>query len=149
MDREIKFRAWDDTEKCWRYETVENVYNSIALGDTSACDIGEHCSDIFCQFTGLKDSNGVEIYEGDILRTTTTEFKGETLRKYLVCFGSYDLSWHPYSAHMPHGCGQNPIGFYFKYFIDGKEHIHLAGENREGFIREVIGNVYQNPELLK
>lgn len=57
--REIKFRAWDNIRKEWNDDI------SSAIGRISK-NIPERWS--LCEFTGLKDKSGREIYEGDILR---------------------------------------------------------------------------------
>ena len=76
MNRELKFRAWDDTKLNW-----------IDVKECSYTDLFEETSHLYedmvwQQFTGLKDKNGKEIYEGDRVRSSYTgnvDFFGEVI----------------------------------------------------------------------
>lgn len=63
--REIKFRAWDDLMKIYvsRCEMTDITLNFY--GDQQCCSLSDM---VFQQYTGLKDKNGIEIYEGDFIR---------------------------------------------------------------------------------
>ena len=115
--REIKFRAWSGSKKKMvEPMTIINPTNSHAGGD------------VLMQFTGLKDKNGKEIYEGDILKITCVCGHTENLPvKWQDGFNGYfaEAKWqHDWS----------------------RDQLHLQWTERDC---ELVGNIYENPELLK
>lgn len=126
MTREIKFRVFQDERMYYDVSTNgARVWwgTSIGGGDEYSLPRAEVK---LMQFTGLHDKNGKEIYEGDIV--------------YLY-HESYDephkqvVEWH-----------KNGGGYYAE---DDFGYDYLPPLSEDDFELEIIGNIYENPELLK
>lgn len=118
MNREIKFRAWDEvSEKMlnWNDFLDTNMKNTFIAPESTGL--------ILMQYTGLHDKNGKEIYEGDIVVDKEDEVMGE-------------ITWNEEEA-----------SFYFSILYENGTY-EEEKLNDWASVLEVIGNVYDNPELL-
>ncbi len=148
--RELKVRAWDKERKLMLYPPnridsmlyarigsqngdhlllSEGHYFSAHMTWDGRCYINGKCQDlIFLQYTGLKDKNGKEIYEGDIVKVPAN-YGGDHF--YKECIGSVNYEEDGFILENPN--------------------------DKEGFVWqdyswsnvEIIGNIYENPELLE
>ncbi len=126
--REIKFRIWHKKGKEWCGILHPNETISPYSLEYEQEDL------VFCQFTGLKDSNGKEIYEGDIL--SITEYEDDSNREY------------SYIVEVRFGGREFPTAFVIlnKRFSRGEDVLSCRIGPQRNMI--VIGNILENPELL-
>lgn len=119
MMREIKFRAWDINMG----EMVDlNACPQLVLRLSGKVTEGSTCPNIkLLQYTGLKDRNGVEVYEGDIIKATTDVDNMCSGYGGTYEIGVFEVMWDDYG---------------FMPFIELPDAEF-----------EVIGNIYENPEL--
>ena len=125
--REIKLRIWDIDER----KFIVNEIDRLGCGDTKKCmservdfennsvEINADERYIFSEYTGLEDKNGKEIYEGDIVTLHNSRYK--------VIFNSEEAR------------------FVLK---DVFFEIDIPFTNNNNKRIEVIGNIYENSELL-
>ena len=126
MSREIKFRAWSTNLKKMSKpftlkSDVMHFANKKGLGTIKGLQ-----DEIIMQYTGLKDRRGQEIYEGDILKFKSLPAPYSIIEFNLGSFGYFCMKGKDY-----------------EYFI-GIERTYDKPKNWE-----IIGNIHENPELLK
>ena len=129
--KEFKFKAWDKKKNDWFDDDDGELYiesnGRIDFGWNG--EIMDDFTDriILMQYTGLKDKNGVEIYEGDFLMA-----------------GDAYLGVIKYHSTRAQFIGKN-IGETFQE----DEYDTLYTKNGRFNSAKVIGNIYENPELLE
>jgi uncharacterized phage protein (TIGR01671 family) len=93
MNRQLKFRIWDKTEKEFTNVSPSFVYNSQEKAFEFCGSLYQRENWVIQQFTGLKDSNGKEIYEGDILVEKHNGGEGEAnIRQVYFAAGSFMIN---------------------------------------------------------
>lgn len=136
-----RFRAWNKATKemygadeiiAINFEEkeicVQTIYFEQGLPDSRDLDYYDFDDIVLMQSTGMRDKNDREIFEGDIVKVTDGDER----------------------TNFPDGgigtiCGSDEI---FMWYIDGQVHNGLFDISQEYYI-EVIGNIYENQELLE
>ena len=135
--REIKFRAWDKTENRMARNIEELKFNSKGIYAVVLNHLGfemrRRANDVeLMQYTGLKDRNGKEIFEGDIVAFEDSdggyEYPDVVVNTGIVEYGE--------------------LGFYFTNRVAAEMDDFYIKDGRCDDV-EVIGNIYENAELLE
>lgn len=118
--REIKFRAWNKKLRVMsEAKTLDDLYDDKAMANVDDLE--------WLQFTGLQDKKGVDIYEGDILSHPDSEkFVVKWIQSYCAfraVYGEEDKDNHDCS--------------------------NLSMQTRPQAKSGIIGNIYENPELIE
>lgn len=139
LSREIKFRAWNDSKKDWEGNfSISRIGSFLRLGISQSTE-GIHVM----QFTGLLDKNGKEIYEGDIIKVLDRDWVDmEKDTKYLIVYYAKDSFILINEA----GIKERESNNQNQYNQDWYEAKLFREYGRDRF--EIIGNIYENPELL-
>lgn len=150
MSREVKFRIWDKTSNRMLYqddfERVEldtknkmvSLVRSETIESSYVLDYEDGIEAEIMQYTGFKDTKNKEIYEGDILHVTKVSMCG--VDKYNVAEYNTDVRWEDGAFVIK---GDADVDCYDTW---------LASYNNPDSPQieiEVIGNIYENPELLE
>lgn len=127
MSREIKFRVWDTSSNKWASGlkmTLDGRLKDIDFDDEGRYEFELRLEQYTIeQYTGLKDKNGKEIYEGDIIKA----------RDWDGSWGKYRIKWK-----------QSHCAFEAFEYRKSK----AWNWTLKGFVDiEVIGNIHENPEL--
>ena len=119
--REIKLRVWDSRNKLM-LSPDEGVDNNLSM---PCCDYNYDCAE-YLQYTGIIDNNGIEIYEGDIVKFVA--LLNDHNQRGAITKTSIVYDWGRFVLSIT----KVPL---YPFII--------------GHTYEVIGNIYENPELLE
>ena len=130
MSKEIKFRAWDKETGKMHYQinkprTDENINDELIIqfdctGYSARTKNKYIGSDCLMQYTGLKDKNGKEIFEGDVVFSESNQY----YKQDEIVWDCYDMGWE----------------------IGKKDSWKLRSPMSSK--TEIIGSIYENPELI-
>jgi uncharacterized phage protein (TIGR01671 family) len=137
--RENKFKIWDKTRNkmltsnCGAFLLTQEgnaVFHQNGNNPLEA--LIEQIDYEVLMYTGLKDKNGTEIYEGDIIRTHENRIQ--------------KVIWHNNGFKLEYKFKRLYRG---ESYWETRKDIELSETNNKRWGIKVIGNIYENPELLK
>lgn len=135
--RDIKFRCWDTENKemldVQELDYADSYNGQPMIRTTMYNDYFDTEEIILMQYTGLKDKNGKEIYEGDIVRTFALRQYINGYVKYNNDRGRFDIGW------------MSEIEKYKNNGFVGS----LSCMTNDYDCLEIIGNIYENQGLLE
>lgn len=136
MKREIKFRGKSIYGNIWVYGNLihskrfSGCSNEYRIHDIDTGLEHDVIPETIGQFTGLKDKNGKEIFEGD----------------YIKISGGLRLEFYPDNGQIIFN--NHTASFVMKALNDCKVYMNFGLGYSDGTEIEVIGNIYENPELI-
>lgn len=143
MGREIKFRVWSEEDREYRTDCrlTELFTSETGAPATVYSDEGDRFD--IEQYTGLKDKNGKEIYEGDIVNITAIV---ETDDSDMACIMDTNsvVCWD--KEHARWDVNDKPESKDWDY-RRRRYFVFVDSDDRENV--EIIGNIHENPELLE
>ena len=165
MNNRSKFRVWDNKNKIWLDKTDFCIYNGdaqeVEFGGTEYLSNGDSYSPlkfvendigglyynnnlIIQQYTGLNDKNNIEVYEGDIVKINRCYIRPFVNEKQQIDYKIID------DGEIE--VGQILWGWNNQKYLVSYEHIRyddVEDFDSKSHRVEVIGNIFETPELLK
>ncbi len=124
--REIKFRGWDKVDGVmWLWPAVKQF---------AMKELEENTAFAYMQYTGLKDKNGKEIYEGDIVRLDDN-WMPEVRGRWTVVFQEVNGQWALER-------GKDELWKMLSW-------VDINAPKSADWALEVLGNIYENPDLSR
>lgn len=135
MQRILKFRVWDKILKCFLFDHRNtglffSRHQDITLGDLAVSYFITNSDSVVQQFIGLKDKDGKEIYEGDILEQDVFQTCTTLTESVIFEDGAFRIS------------PNYPNTYY-------RSNLNLDAVLIRAYNYKIIGNIFENPDLIE